>query len=74
MAVMALPLSTPRHHLQSSSDFQPPAKSLPFPIRNQRSFADLRERTPFSDKSETSREIVIDPSQFTSSNIFAKQF
>ncbi|CAL2049634.1 unnamed protein product [Caenorhabditis brenneri] len=72
IAVMALPLSSSRHHLMPSSDFQSP-KSQPFSIRSQRSFADLRERTPLSEKSESSRDCVIDPSQFTPSSIFTKQ-
>ncbi|EGT29890.1 hypothetical protein CAEBREN_32660 [Caenorhabditis brenneri] len=72
IAVMALPLSSSRHHLMPTSDFQSP-KSQPFSIRSQRSFADLRERTPLSEKSESSRDCVIDPSQFTPSSIFTKQ-
>ncbi|CAI2356633.1 unnamed protein product [Caenorhabditis sp. 36 PRJEB53466] len=69
VAIMALPVAVPRHH--AASDF---SKPQPFSIRNQRSFADLRERTPLSEKSESSRDCVIDPSQFTPSSIFSKQF
>ncbi|CAI5456143.1 unnamed protein product [Caenorhabditis angaria] len=43
----------------------------PYSSRTHRSFADLRERTPLSERSESSKDSVADPSQFT--NNFQKQ-
>ncbi|CAB3410223.1 unnamed protein product [Caenorhabditis bovis] len=52
-----------------------PDSKLPYSSRTHRSFADLRDRTPLSERSESSRDSVADPSQFNNMpRMFQKQF